>query len=118
MYYVVFLEALLNAKFQWPMADILASDPDNSKLAPAKVRYDFGSYVLMSGQELLCDGDVVHTPPKELALLEMLVQAEGELVSAQQIENQLWPNQQVSYASIARCVLHFASYWERMGRSI
>lgn len=68
------------------------------------VRYEFGPYVLAPGHGLLLDEIYVHTPPKELALLELLVEAEGNLVTVNQIENSIWPNQLVSSASIARCL--------------
>lgn len=47
---------------------------------------------------------LVPLPPKELALLQLLVQMQGQIVSHKDIEERLWPNQVVAYASLARCV--------------
>ncbi len=42
--------------------------------------------------------------PKELAFLKLLLRNDGDIVSRDEIERELWPRQTVNYASIARCV--------------
>ena len=64
----------------------------------------FGSYMLDSNSVLSRDGQVVSVPPKELALLKLLLLHDGATVSHELIEQKIWPRQVVSYASIARCV--------------
>ena len=53
---------------------------------------------------LFRDERPVPLPPKELALLLLLLQAQGQVVSHKEIEEKVWPSQVVAYASLARCV--------------
>ena len=64
----------------------------------------FGQFILDSNSVLSRDGDTIHVPPKELQLLKILLRHRGRVVSLESIEKEIWPRQQVSYASIARCV--------------
>ena len=64
----------------------------------------FGQFILDSNSVLSRDGDTIHVPPKELQLLNILLRHQGRVVSLESIEKEIWPRQQVSYASIARCV--------------
>lgn len=64
----------------------------------------FGQFTLDSNSVLSRDGDKIHVPPKELQLLKILLRHRGRVVSLETIEQEIWPRQQVSYASIARCV--------------
>ena len=66
--------------------------------------YIFGPYFLDSKSGLYRAEKPVPIPPKELALLELLVRKQGQLVTHREIENQVWPRQIASYASLARCV--------------
>ena len=65
---------------------------------------NFGSYTLDSQSILSRDGSTASLPPKELALLKLLLRHEGAVVSHELIESEIWPRQSVSYASITRCV--------------
>ena len=72
--------------------------------------------VELSSSGLLRQGsEVIHLPPKELSLLQLLVSREGEVVSRKEIEDSLWPRQVVGYASLARCVYSLRKKLERMG---
>ena len=64
----------------------------------------FGSFVLDPKRGLSLDGRPIHVAPKELALLNLFVHKHGQVVSHREIENRIWPRQEVSYASLARCV--------------
>ena len=64
----------------------------------------FGTYSLDSRSVLSREGKTLNLPPKELALLKLLLRYEGAIVSHDLIEQELWPRQSVSYASITRCV--------------
>jgi len=66
--------------------------------------YIFGPYLLDSKSGLYRAEKPVPIPPKELALLELLVRKQGQLVTHGEIEKQVWPQQIASYASLARCV--------------
>lgn len=46
----------------------------------------------------------VHLPPKEQAVLELLLTLRGGIASHELIEDKVWPRQVVSYASMARCI--------------
>jgi len=69
-----------------------------------RVLYEFGDYQLKPDDGLYRGGEYVPCPPKELAFLRALVQLNGEIAKSGQIDDQVWPGQNVSYASIARCV--------------
>ena len=64
----------------------------------------FGPFTLDSSSVLSRDGKALAMPPKELALLKLLLRNDGDIVSLGEIEQELWPRQTVSYASIARCI--------------
>ncbi len=66
--------------------------------------YNFESYRLSPSSGLYKNGALVQIPPKEMALLKLLVSNEGRTVSFQEIEKTVWPRQQVNYGSIFRCV--------------
>jgi DNA-binding winged helix-turn-helix (wHTH) protein len=64
----------------------------------------FGPFRLKVGARLWRHDSEVRLPPKEMALLELLVQSGGEVVAHEAIYKALWPRQSIGYHSIARCV--------------
>jgi DNA-binding winged helix-turn-helix (wHTH) protein/Tfp pilus assembly protein PilF len=77
----------------------------------------FGSYILNPPAGLFRDDRLVPVPPKELALLTLLVQMQGQVVSHQEIEEKVWPRQIVSYQSLARCVYSLRKLLDPDGHS-
>ena len=69
-----------------------------------QLQFKFGEYSLARDTGLMKSQRPVAIPPKELALLELLLVADGGVVSHRRIEDNLWPRQVVSYASLARAV--------------
>jgi len=53
----------------------------------------FGPFRLKAGSGLWRNDHEVRLPPKELALLELLVQSQGEAVTHEAIYETLWPRQ-------------------------
>ncbi len=66
--------------------------------------YLFGAYRFEPGKGVFRGDTQIALPPKEMALLRLLVSLEGRIASHELIETTLWPRQVVSYASLARCV--------------
>ena len=66
--------------------------------------YKFGSFEFSARGVLTRKGQVVKLPPKERALLELLIENAGSIVGQREIEHRIWPRQDVSYSSISRCV--------------
>lgn len=64
----------------------------------------FGPFRLKAGSGLWRNDHEIRLPPKEMALLELLVQSRGEVVTHEAIYNYLWPRQFIGYHSIARCI--------------
>lgn len=61
---------------------------------------------------------MIAVPPKELALLELLVEKSGEIASHREIEERVWPNQTIRYASLARCVYSLRKRLESDGATL
>jgi len=66
--------------------------------------YGFGPFHFHTGGKLLRAGKVIKIPPKEEALLRLLLHNAGQVVSHEMIERELWPRQSISPSSVARCV--------------
>ena len=67
--------------------------------------YHFGEYRYDSRAGLTTPANgVVPLPPKESALLELLLSHQGRTVRHDEIIRELWPNQSVGYSSVTRCV--------------
>lgn len=64
----------------------------------------FGPFTLDASSVLSRNGKEIPVPPKEMALLNLLLSYNGEVVDIKTIEREVWPRQSLSYASIARCV--------------
>ena len=69
--------------------------------APA---FRFGPYKYVPHEGLYRSGDAVPLPPKESLLLHHLLHRRGKLLGHREIEDLLWPRQQITYASLARTV--------------
>jgi DNA-binding winged helix-turn-helix (wHTH) protein len=63
-----------------------------------------GPFRLEPGSGLWRNETEIPLPPKEAALLDLLAQSRGEVVTHKIIYRYLWPNQMVGYPSLARCV--------------
>jgi len=64
----------------------------------------FGPFRLKVGAGLWRHDSEIRLPPKEMALLELLVQSRGDVVTHEAIYSYLWPRQSIGYHSLARCV--------------
>jgi DNA-binding winged helix-turn-helix (wHTH) protein len=64
----------------------------------------FGPFRLKFGEGLWRNDHEIRLPPKEMALLELLVQSRGAVVTHEAIYEALWPRQSIGYHSISRCV--------------
>lgn len=67
-------------------------------------QYVFGDFVLHSDGTLSHREQQVHVPPKELAVLIMLLKSAGELVSKDSLLNQIWADNDVNEESLTRCI--------------
>jgi len=68
------------------------------------MRFQFDGYVLEADTSLRWAGHPVRLPPKARHLLKVLVQAEGRVVSRDEVAACVWPGVEVSDDSIARAV--------------
>lgn len=68
------------------------------------MRYQLASYLLESDGGLSRQGRAIHLPPKERQLLLSLVEAEGRLVSKDELIDRVWKGGEVSDSSIFRAV--------------
>lgn len=85
----------------------MADKTQQSEHAPPGdgVIYEFEDFRFEPGAARLEHGkDSLHLPPKELSLLEVLAKNHGRLVKHRVIWDTLWPDQDVSYESLTRCV--------------
>jgi DNA-binding winged helix-turn-helix (wHTH) protein len=65
------------------------------------MRFTFGDFVLDCGtRQLLRGGREVHTSPKELALLELLLRARPRAVSRTRLRAAIWPDAHVGETSL------------------
>lgn len=67
-------------------------------------QYVFGNFVLYASGSLLHQEQQIHVPPKELAVLTLLLNAQGELVSKDTILDHVWPDNDVNEESLTRCI--------------
>jgi DNA-binding winged helix-turn-helix (wHTH) protein/predicted ATPase len=64
----------------------------------------FGGYRLHATQGLWCDGSEVHVTPKSLALLRLLAERTGQVVTKEEILGAVWPKVVVSDAALVSCI--------------
>ncbi|MGK0603180.1 winged helix-turn-helix domain-containing protein [Yokenella regensburgei] len=68
------------------------------------MEYKFENYLLRDGCTLLCAGKNIPLPPKELAVLSVLVRNAGEIVTKDQLIDEVWYGGIVSDESLTRCI--------------
>ena len=69
------------------------------------ITWVFGDFRFQpAAARLTSGGSDLHLPPKEAALLELLLSNHGRVVAHRDIWGALWPGQDVSYESLTRCV--------------
>ena len=66
--------------------------------------YRFGKFTLTEGQVLFRDGQIITVPPKELAVLRVLVSNYGKIISKEIIIREVWDSVAVADESLTRCV--------------
>jgi DNA-binding winged helix-turn-helix (wHTH) protein len=71
---------------------------------PDGFRYTFGSFCLLPDGTLLRDASEIHLPPKELAVLRVLISHSGQIVSPEKLRLSAWGDTHVSADSLPRCV--------------
>jgi DNA-binding winged helix-turn-helix (wHTH) protein/tetratricopeptide (TPR) repeat protein len=64
----------------------------------------FSLFSLLPDGTLLCGGDPIQIPPKELAVLRLLVANAGQIVAHQQLQEAGWGNVHVSQDSLPKCI--------------
>jgi len=64
----------------------------------------FSPFSLLPDGTLLCGGESIPIPPKELAVLRLLVTNAGQIVTHQQLQQAVWGNTHVSQDSLPRCI--------------
>jgi DNA-binding winged helix-turn-helix (wHTH) protein len=85
-------------------------------LMPRDFDLQFGPFRLKFGVGLWRDDSEVRLPPKEMALLELLVLNQGKVVKHETIYHHLWPHQSVGYQSLVRCVYSLRNALQPEGR--
>lgn len=74
------------------------------------MEYKFENYLLRDGYALLCAGKDISLPPKELAVLSLLVRNAGEMVTKDQLIDEVWHGGIVSDESLTRCIYALRRY--------
>ena len=64
----------------------------------------FAGFCLQSDGTLLRGEEVVHLPPKELAALRFLLANAGQIVTPQQLKQELWDTTHVTADSVPKCI--------------
>lgn len=67
-------------------------------------QYIFGEFALRQGKTLLHCDQIIHVPPKEIAVLYILLEAAGEIVSKDSLLERVWGNLDVTEESLTRCI--------------
>jgi DNA-binding winged helix-turn-helix (wHTH) protein len=82
----------------------------------SRVVYEFGSYLLVVDDGLFFAGKMVRLPPKELAVLTLLVSGQGKVVPKQEILDIIWAgDKQVSNGSLTRVIYVLRKLFEKQG---
>jgi DNA-binding winged helix-turn-helix (wHTH) protein/tetratricopeptide (TPR) repeat protein len=79
---------------------------------PDGSHYSFGPFCLSPDGTLLRETDAVHLPPKELAVLRVLISHPGQIVSPEQLHRGAWGDVHVSADSLPRCVSSLRAHLE------
>ncbi|HHU7851708.1 TPA: winged helix-turn-helix domain-containing protein, partial [Escherichia coli] len=67
-------------------------------------QYIFGDFVLKNNGILLFKNKEYHIPPKELGVIILLLNADGEIVSKEEIIDKVWSASVASDESLTRCI--------------
>jgi len=71
---------------------------------PSTAGWSFAGFRLEPDGTLYRGKAVVHLPPKELAALGVLLAHAGQIVTAQQLRNELWGDAHVTADSVPKCI--------------
>jgi DNA-binding winged helix-turn-helix (wHTH) protein len=87
------------------MAAIMNQREPSVKIRGSPMRHAFGDCILdRARRELTRGGEVVHTGPKLLALLELLIDAAPRAVTKDEVHKALWPDTFISEATLTSLV--------------
>ena len=78
-------------------------------------QYTFGNYVFDSEHGLVFNGASVHLPPKERALLKVLLGARGQVVRKEDLIGVVWAGQDASDESVSRTVYRLRVVMQKSG---
>ncbi|TFZ49132.1 HilA/EilA family virulence transcriptional regulator [Serratia proteamaculans] len=67
-------------------------------------QYVFGCFILHADGTLISNEQQVHVPPKELAVLTLLLDAAGKLVGKDELLDKVWGASDVNEESLTRCI--------------
>lgn len=67
-------------------------------------QYIFGDFMLRFDGTLFRKGKQLHIPPKELAVLSLLLETAGELITKETLLSRVWPDEIASDESLTRCI--------------
>ena len=78
--------------------------PSASSKAPSDREFLFGELRLDADGVLSRGNELIHLPPKELAALRLLLAHAGQVVTVQQLKQDLWGDVHVTDESVPKCV--------------
>ena len=79
------------------------------------MQFQFEKFTFDTQSGLTYDEKPVHLPPKERGILEMLIQARGEIVSKDALITKIWNLQEASDESISRAVHRLREALQKIG---
>lgn len=68
------------------------------------VQYSFGEFILKTSRVLYHKNQQINISPKELGVLVMLLESDGEVVTKDQIIHEVWSGGNVGEESLTRCI--------------
>ncbi len=69
-----------------------------------KVQYSFGDFILRSSRVLFHKNQQINISPKELGVLVLLLESAGEVVTKEQLIQNVWAGGNVGEESLTRCI--------------
>lgn len=66
--------------------------------------FDFGPFRLQADGQLLKQGQAIALSPKQQGLLRVLVEAQGQVVTKDEILQRVWQNEEIGESSLTRCI--------------
>ncbi len=72
--------------------------------SPPHGSFYFGPFHLQADGQLLKQGQVIPLSPKQQALLRVLVEAQGQVVTKDEILERIWQNEEIGDSSLTRCI--------------